>query len=371
MKIKFLLTIALLIATFLMTPKVFAQELRTAENYNLPKEQTITSSVATSSNTQRVLGTIEGNFYCTGQDVVITGTVTGNVFCASSSLKVSGQIDGDLFSLAQDLEISGQIDGSVIAFSSDIKLTETAKIRQDLTVAATNASLSGVISRDLIISATTASSNAIIGRDFKADVGSLVLYGDGVIKGNLTITSNNDVKLEGNAKVDGNTNRKPQTASTAAGVAIGVLSMVGFLLSLLLVSMITVLIMPNFYEKTYTQIHTKTASTFGWGLFNLLITPIIIVLIMLTVFGIPLAGLIAVAWILSLMLSGPILAYYIGKRIKKKSSPVVMMLIGSLVVLALYLVPIVNIVVGLIVGVVGSGALFELFKSSKLQTSKH
>lgn len=372
MKIKLALIVLLSLITSAIAPAQTAEakEYLSGNSASVTKNDFIDSNTVATAAKQNIDGTINGNLYCSGQEVAISGVVSGNVFCAVQNLKVSGRIDGDLFVIAQDFELSGIVNGSVTGFSSNIKLTDSARVRQDLSAAASIANIEGIIARDVELNAGSAKIGATIGRNLSGNYGTLTLYGDAYVRGSLNYTSNNDVKLEGNAKVDGKTNRTSQPVSMAGGIATGFLGIVGFLISLLIVSMITVLIMPNFYEKTYTQIHTKTGSTFGWGLFNLIVTPIIIALIMLTVLGIPLAGLVAVVWILSLMLSGPIFAYYIGKRIKKKSSPVLTMLVGSLVVLALYIVPVVNVIVGAIVGIVGSGALLNLVKSSKLQIKK-
>lgn len=369
-KLTFLIFIAMVFSFLAFAPIAKAKEYRSGASTEVTKNDFIDSSLTSSSAKQKIDGTINGNFYCSGQDVEISGVINGSVYCASQKFKLSGRVDGDLFIISNTTDISGIVNGSISALSSSIKLTESAKVRQDLSAFVSTANISGIIARDVELNAGTAKIGATIGRNLLGNYGSLTLYGDAYVRGNLNYTSNSDVKLENNAKIDGKTNRTAQVVNMAGGVAAGLFTFLGFLVSLLIVSMVTVLIFPNFYEKTYAQIHTKTGATFGWGIFNLLVTPLIIGLIMITVLGIPLAGLIAVAWILSLMLSGPIFAYYVGKKVKKKSSPVLTMLVGSLIVLSLYILPVINIIVGAIVGIVGSGALFNLVKTSKLQLKK-
>jgi cytoskeletal protein CcmA (bactofilin family) len=370
LKLFILLPIALIASFFTLSLPAQAKEYRSGATTEVTKNDFIDSSLTSSSAKQKIDGTINGNFYCSGQDVEISGVISGSVYCASQKFNLSGRVDGDLFVISNTTEVSGIVNGSISAFSSSIKLTESAKVRQDISAFVSTANISGIIARDVELNAGTARIGATIGRNLSGNYGSLTLYGDAYVRGNLNYTSNSDVKLENNAKIDGKTNRTAQVVNMAGGVAAGLFTFLGFLVSLLIVSMVTVLIFPNFYEKTYAQIHTKTGASFGWGIFNLLVTPLIIGLIMITVLGIPLAGLIAVAWILSLMLSGPIFAYYVGKKVKKKSSPVLTMLIGSLIVLSLYILPVINVIVGAIVGIVGSGALFNLVKTSKLQLKK-
>ena len=370
-KIYSIALMAFIFSFVMFVPAAKASDYRSGANLNITKNDYVDSSLTTAAGKQLVDGVINGNFYCTGQDVVITGVVSGNVFCAAQSFKLSGRIDGDLFVTGQNVEISGVINGSISAFSSSIRLTETAKLRQDLSAFVGNANINGIIARDVNLSANTAKIGATIGRNLNGSYGNLTLTGDAFVRGNLNYKSATNATIDNGAKIEGKINRQSMPLGSLGGFIAGLLGYLGALLSLLIVSLTTVLIFPNFYEKSYDEINSKLGSTVGWGFFNLLIVPFVIALIMVTVIGIPLAGLVAIAWILSLMLSGPVFAYYIGKKVKKKSSPVVTMLIGSLIVLGMYIVPILNIIVAAVVAVVGSGSILNLFKSSKLQIKSH
>jgi len=93
-----------------------------------------------------------------------------------------------------------------------------------------------------------------------------------------------------------------------------------------------------------------------------------------TLIGIPLAGLIAVAWVLSLILCGPVTAYYLGTKLlkgkKTGKNEYLVMLIGSVIILALYFIPVVNVIVGAIVAILGSGAIMAHFKHLNARPKK-
>ncbi len=373
MKAKLMSIILVLSVVFaIQAPSVKAEELNSPDNYNLPTSQVSDSSVKASSTTQRVQGTIDGNYYCIGQDVVITGRVTGNVFCISSRVKLTGQIDGDLFVVSENLEIEGDVNGSVIALSNNLTISQSAKIRQDLIASFSNARIEGIIGRDAQLSGSDIRIDGQIDRNLNISSENILLYGNALIKGNLSYTSKNDIRIKDNAKIVGSTDKRtvPISPDSGAGLLASIIFFVIFLLSLLIVSILTVLLFPNFYEKTYGKADKSLSSTIILGLINLLLVPILALIVLLTIIGAPLGGLILTAWILSLMLSGPIFAYYVGKKLTKKATPLKTMFVGSLVVLVLYAIPVINILVGLTVAVVGSGALISLVKSSKLQLGK-
>ena len=369
---KLLLTLALsFFALLCFAMPASAQSARTGTDVTIGKEEFVDSLLSVTSTKLNIEGVVNGNLYCTSQDVIITGVVNGNVYCAAQSIKVLGRIDGDLTAVSSNIEVSGIINGSIVATASSLKTTSTAKIRQDILASASSMTIDGIIARDVNVSAGNAKLGATIGRNLTGSFGKLTLTDDAFIKGNLDYKSSNDVVRENNTKIEGKINKtNVASGSVAGGILTVVLGFLGFMLSLLIVSILTVIVFPNYYEKTYKEIETKAGSTIGWGFFNLLVVPFAITLIFITIIGIPLAGLIAVAWVLSLMLSGPVFAYYVGKRISKKSSPLKTMFVGSIVVLALYAVPVINILVGFVVGVVGSGAVLNVFKSAKLKSKR-
>ena len=369
---KVLFSLGLLLISFAaLAVPASAQEVRSGAVANVGKEEFIDSSLSSSATKLNIEGVVNGNVYCTSQDVVISGVVNGNVYCFAQNITVTGRIDGDLTSVALNTKISGIINGSITTTTSSLITTSTAKIRQDIIASASNATIDGLVARDVTISATTARVGATIGRDLMGNYGQLTLTDGAIIKGNVDYKSNNDLIKENNTNVEGNTSRaSASTAGAAGGILSFALLFIGFLVSLLIVSMTLIVLFPSYFEKTYKEISNKTGSTIGWGLFNLLVLPFVIALITVTVIGLPLAGLIVVVWVLSLMLSGPVFAYYIGKRITKKASPIKTMLVGSLVVLSLYALPVINIIVASIVAIVGSGAVLNLFKTSNIKLKK-
>lgn len=374
MKIRHLIVfVALIISTLFMAGTVHAKEMRNANNINVNLGETVDSSLTASGNKIKIDGTVNGNLYCMGQDVEISGQISGSVYCAGSKVNVSGRVDGDLFVMAQDAKLSGTIDGSVNILAASFSSDSKTRIRQDLSVASASLSLDGLVARDVNISSNSAKIGAIIGRNLEGNFGSLELTENADIRGNVKYSSNSNIKQDSGAKVKGNITKvqMSQSGMMASGFAGMLISFLIILASLLLVSLVTVLIMPNFYIKTKDKINDSLGASIGWGLFNLVIVPIAAFFLILTGIGVPLAGLVYASWVLSLMLSGPIFAYFIGSKvIKNKKLHFITMLVGSIIVLALYLIPVVNVLVGLAVVVIGTGSIIRLIKGSKLHTKK-
>jgi hypothetical protein len=91
--------------------------------------------------------------------------------------------------------------------------------------------------------------------------------------------------------------------------------------------------------------------------------PIIIVLLAVTVIGIPLALFVGLLWLVAEFLSGPLFAYYLGRLILRRSrQPVLIMLVGSILLTILYFIPFLGILAILAAVWFGTGMLLlEVF----------
>lgn len=375
MKIKYLLGVflALIISIVLTAGTAQAKEMRSGANINIGKNELIDSSLTATATKINIEGTINGNLYCSGQDVTISGRINGSVYCAGSNVNITGRIDGDLFVLAQNMKLSSAVNGSVNIAASTIDLDSKTRIRQDLFASGSSVTVDGLIARDVTINANTARVGAVIGRNLEGNYGSLELTSSADIRGEVKYTSAKDLKKDSGAKVKGNVtkNQMSESGMKLNGLSALLVYIVLMILSLLIVSLSTVLIMPNLYIKAKDQLDDHLGSSVGWGFFNIIVVPILAALLLATVVGIPLSGLILVAWILSLMLSGPVFAYYVGSQIiKDKKKHFTTMLVGSLIVLVIYVIPFLNVIMAAVVAVAGSGSLFNMFKNSKLRHKK-
>jgi len=372
MKIKSIIVVLFvaLLGLIAFVPKANAQEVRRQDNLTVAKNETISSALVANGSTINIEGNIDGDLYCFGSQVVISGRVNGDVFCAAQSISVSGRVNGSVRLAANDVNISGTTSGSALIVSSNFILGDKASIGNDLTVASSSTRINGAVGRDLVLYSADASLNGYVGRNVSGRINHITIGSNADVRGKITYSGQNDPIRMSGSKVSGEIVRTPvmSTASYGSGVLAAIVSFLIFMVSLLLVSLATVWAFPTFYSNTNKQIESGIGKTSLFGLANLFLVPVLALILLTTLIGVPLAGLILVAWVLSLILCGPVFAYYIGSKIFKKGknskNQTLIMLVGSVIVLALYAVPVVNLIVGAVVAIVGSGAIMAHFKYS-------
>ena len=373
MKRKSLIVAAIsgILSLFIFGGVARAQAVRSAENVTVPKNQVINSMLYSTGTDIKIEGTINGDLFCFGQNITISGIVLGDIYCAGQNITFTGNASGSVRLAGQDITYSGKSLGSVSLAAQKVKVQNSTDIGRDLLIAADNTNVDGKIGRDASIAANNATISGTIGRDLGGRYQFLTLAPSANVKGSIDYTSNNDLLKSSSTQVGGEISRRNVAAKSGTQLPSIYVFAAYVFISLLIVSLTVVLIFPKLFTKTTKEISERTGATIGKGLLTLFIAPIVLILITATLVGIPLAGLAFAVWLVILFLSGPIFAYYVGHKITKgKHSPFMTMLAGSTVVLLLYLIPIVNAIIGLVVGVVGSGAAVGALKHHKAVSKK-
>jgi cytoskeletal protein CcmA (bactofilin family) len=367
---------AVIIAVMALVPRANAQEVISQDNLTIAKNQTIDSALVANGSTINIEGNVEGDLYCVGSQVVISGRINGDVFCMAQSISVSGRVSGSLRLISSDINISGFVGNDALLVAQNFILTDKSSIGRDLTFSSTGSRVNGSVGRDLTAMAQFLELGGYVGRNVSGRIMKLTINSTADIRGDIRYTGNDDALRLSGSKVSGGIVRTPIAPMPAYGGGILNLALgyLGFVASLLIVSMASIWALPKFFTATNKEIDSSIVKTSLYGLANLFLVPLVLLFLALTLIGLPLAGLIAVAWILALILCGPVAAFYVGTKIlkgkKSGKNEYLVMLVGSVVVLALYLVPVINLLVGLAVGVVGSGAIMAHFKHLNARPKK-
>lgn len=348
-----------------------AQSFRSGDNVTVPADEVVSSTLFAAGQTIDIAGDVNGDVFCAGQTVVISGTVTGDVICAGQTVKVSGRIQGDARLAGQSVTVGSQVTQSISAAAQSFVLEAGASVGRDVSIATEDAVFNGSVRRDLALAATNATVANNVGRDINAAVTDLNLSERARVGGDLDYTSENRADIADGAQIAGRTNRTdreaPNRGQWGTDASVFALSFgfgVYMLISLLLISLALVLLFPRALSEAARWALNSPGKTILIGFLAGLLVPIFIVALMTTFIGIPLALVLLLAWLLILALSGPFASYYAGRLVFKGNakSPIVTMLVGSLAIIVLYFIPILNVITAVLVVWMGTGMILsELF----------
>jgi len=303
-------------------------------NNNLIAVQSLPTAV---NNLSADLKKYENTYYGSGEDLEINGHFMNDVAVAGNNITIKGIVEGDVLALAGNLNIEADVKGNIRAAAGSIKITGT--ITKNVTIAA----------------------------------GQIEIPNTAKLNGDLVAFSN-DVKI--NAPVAGETkieNKLKSSKSSTTHRSIDRYRDGNFwiwtalkLLALLLVALVISLLFKNTITNTVANMYCCPGKSLGFGLLFILFGPLIILMLIITLIGLPLAILSFAFYISLLYISGVLAGAAIGSKfLNHKNSWTGAMLLGTFIFYLLKILPIIGGIVSFGLSAWAIGGLLLRTKNNK------
>lgn len=340
-------------------------------NFTVSEGQVVDGPLFASGQQINMGGEINGDMFCAGQNVAITGRVDGDVLCAAQNITVSGTVTGDVRSLSQTTAISGTVEGSVSAAAQTVNLQGGSRVGRDVAAAATSVTAAGAIGRDLWVAADSLNVEGQVARNVDARADRLALKGDGRVNGNFRYESRNELQRDQSAQIAGRVDRSQPAAERKDGFdGRDIVASLLFLLAMLATSLVLVLLVPAVFRRASDLALGHLGRTALIGFLATIVVPVLIITLMVTVIGLPLGLLLLMVWLVMLLLAGPFAAYLTGRLLlRDNQNALLIMMAGSAIILVLYLVPVLNFLIFLVVLWFGLGSMLYTLWQLRRRTS--
>jgi cytoskeletal protein CcmA (bactofilin family) len=296
-------------------------------------------------------GEITDGFVAMGGDVIIKGTVNGDVSAFAGNVKMTGMIDGDLSTFAGNTVIDGKITGDAEAFGGNVVVGEDAEIDGSFKAASGNVDINGAIEGDAEISS-----------------GSIILGPNAEIKGKLEYTARNYNK-NSNAQI-GSVTRRSETQFAAGGMPKvgrllgGIFKVYWFLLTLVF-GAILLIVAPKFSSEISDGVVEEPLKMALIGFLILIGVPVLLIILMITIVGIPFAIVGGFLFVLLVWIAGIYGKFAVGTWILskvEKSNKWAALIIGLLVGVILGYIPFIGGLIGFGISILGLGAFTYMLK---------
>lgn len=296
--------------------------LQAAVDY-VPAGQVVEGPLLMSGDKIRVDGKVDGDLYATGNDVSISGEVNGDIIAAGQNISITGPVQGDLRLAAQNIRLHGITNGSASLFCQDLDFNQQAIVAKDILLFSQSARLEGDLQRNLKGALRTLYISGNIGQNLhlydverleldEAEIGGDISY-QSINK--AIISSDSTVKGEEKWKQPSPAQPEPQKQLTPWSIWGGLLIN---LLGLLIIWGLIKAWRPNLWSQIAEKAGQNLAGSIGIGLLLLLATPVLVLLLFLTVIGIPLGIILLLIYIVALYVSILIAAQYLSEVLKDR-----------------------------------------------------
>lgn len=369
--------VGFLFALFLTGSTIFAQSSNSQKIVEVKKEDVINHDFFASGDEVIISGKVFGDAYVFAQKIVVNGEVNGDLIAVGGEILIPGKVEHDARIAASKISISGKVDGSVTAGTGEFIFGRDGRIGNSLVIGTKDVSLQGYIGRDLNIWANKVTVANYVGGSIMAAVSGLILDPGARIGGDITYWASSNMVVNAGSDIRGQTIKHEIKADNAGqnieksiSGARFALKVFGFLFSLFL-GLLFIKLMPTFSSQAAEFIAKKALRSFWVGILTLVATPLLILILFLTIIGIPFAFILLFLLVLIFLVSKIFVALAVGNlleaRLKLNNSLLVKFVGGLITITLLSMIPIIGGIFNFIALFAGAGAfvasLFNLHKN--------
>ncbi|PXF60029.1 MAG: hypothetical protein C4B59_09930 [Candidatus Methanogaster sp.] len=357
----------LFIAVILIcTPATATEMVAADQQYNLGEGEVLEDDLIVAGGTIMIDGDVFGDLIAAGGDIEVAGRVDDDAWITGGSLIIDGEIGDDLRAVGGAIHLRGSVADNAMIAGGTIAASSNSAVGGDLDVAGGSIEITGHV-----------------GRDLSCGGGSVVL--GGAVDGNATIFAD-DIRILQSARIQGDLEyTSDKEIEIPAGTVMGdvvykrsekkvediyskITSSIISFLSILLIGLLMVRFAGNTTIRVSDTIATHILKSLGSGVLLLIAIPLIALILMITLIGLPLGLIVLFAYIVILYISKIFVGLAIGRRTvtyakKEISSPYWHLVVGLIVIAFATKLPLVGFLISLIVILVGLGALVMTWKS--------
>jgi hypothetical protein len=353
-----------------------ALERRHGNFVTVAADKTVDDTLLASGNFVRVEGVINGDLLAFGESVEVRGTVKGDLVSFAKRTVVSGTVEGNIYDVSNSLDLDGQLGHSLYGLMQSLRVNDRGRVGQGVVVGAGDVSLEGEVKRSVTVYAGNADVSGSIGRELTMAGDSLTLTNTARIGGNLSarVHALKNVHIADGATIGGTRDVQMRVRESRFTRPRFYFYRVVWLASAMLVGWVVLVMFPGFFQAS-TQAVGAGWRSFGLGIAVLAGVPLVMILIAITVVGLPASLMLLALYLAAIYLSQIWVGAFLGQILLKpsvatKSDWLLGLLLGLLILTIVRFIPYLGTLVHFGVVCLGLGAFaWQLYHVSRPATT--
>jgi cytoskeletal protein CcmA (bactofilin family) len=371
--------LCIVLSFFVFTVNVHAADFRAGDTVAIPEGTVVSGNFFVSGNDITINGDVTGDILCAGKNITITGSVGGDILCVGQAITVSGDVGGSVRTASQNLSIDGSVNRNVTSVGQNVGVT--SGVGGDVFVGASQLVSNAAIAGSLYAGAEKIELNGTVDHDVNVSVESLNIGDAASIAGTLTYESQNDALIAGGSSIGSVSHTLPTKVRKGnmipekkdVGMELGrkIWGKVWSLIILIGLGILFVVLAPKKAMRIKEEMETQVGLSFAVGLFSIVAIPTILLILIVTIIGIPFAPLFILLVALCVLLARFGVALVIGSRVLTalhsggKDNQMLQLVTGYLLTWLVFSIPIIGGILQMIFGVWGFGAVIRAYAPSK------
>lgn len=334
-----------------------------AKQYYLPVEDTLSDDVFLFAGEATFDGTISKDLLLFSRRYVLSGNVLGNINSFSQYATIRGTVDNSVRIGAQRAYLDGQINGNLLVFASEIELSRSSIINRDATIFGNDISVMGTINGKLFAAGQSLYLTGKVVGDVTLEGDKITIAAPAEIDGNLTYECPQEIKLDKEVVVKGKVDwKKVESAKKEKGEINWTLRFILFVCALT-TGLILIAVFNRHSKIATEQMLQKPLISLGIGFIALCITPVAILILILTLAGIPASIVLLLTFAIAFYVAKIYTALAVGRAglalVNKKKPPKQgwSLLLGLIILSLLFVIPVIGEIIYFLVVFLGLGAM--------------
>lgn len=281
-----------------------------------------------------------GDVALAGANVRINGKVQGYVMAAGANVNIDAPVGNDLWAAGANIVVNAPVADNALLAGSSVVLESNAVIGRDARIAAGFADVKGRVTRNLKIAASGVQISSEVGGNVVVYAENLTLQPGAIVRGDLIVNSPNQPVVSPQAQVLGRLEYRPtesnrKSGSSSAGGWFG--SWFLTFLWMTILGLVVVWFSSVWTNRVADTLKRETGKSLLVGLVVALLAPVVFILLLVTVAGLPLAFILGAVSLVGFMLSGVFVSYLVGEwllnQLKRwQTSDALKIVFGALIV---------------------------------------
>ena len=362
----------LLVVLILTVNQATAQQ--AAEILNI--DDPVSNDVYLAGRSVNILAAVSGDAVIAGQRINVAEQVSEDVIAAGERINLSADVGDDVRAAGRMINLNAVIGDDAILAGETVTLGPDSIVSNRAWIAGRSVELAGQIGMELRAAAKEITISGEIGGNVHVIAENIEVYPGVKIEGDFIYKSPSEANIAPGATISGKLIRQEMDLKESLDIAVFP-SLIFTFLTLLLSFAVVSWLFPAFMAMACDSIFKGGFKSIGIGLVFSLLTPVIVVLLLISVIGIPL-GLILLALYPIVLFIGFLLGVYflsdaflrrIGKDVGSFSVwRLVAALIAMMAIVVVLLVPLLGGIVLILLILLGlGGVLSQLYSQYRVQ----
>lgn len=368
---KKIFSIVLFLLVLLFIPlAVYAQSPTPYPPVVLPKTTIVNHDYFGVGPTVDMEGTVNGDAYLAGGTVLMNGTVNGDVLAAGGQVTINGTAHNIRIAGGQVI-INGTVNGNVTVAGGNVTFTTGSHIAGSVVGAGGQMLMSSPITKTVNVAGGQITIANTVAGDVSVAAGQFILTPDAKLARTLWYQSQQPAQIENGAAVAGKITHTipPQPERPAAPFAffVGINLFASFAMFVieLVIGLLLISLLPNYTKRVVTFMRQKVWWALGMGILAWIITPFALLLLAVTLIGIPLAVVLLFFVFIASYVGRILAAVFFGNWLvrltnRKQVNMFVALLVGLIAVEIISWIPILGGLFAFVLTAIGFGAVLIL-----------